>query len=171
MNLLPLSIRKRIKNIRTLYNKRTRTHYYSANDICACLIDGTYTQGKSYWKSIKSRNDKFNIASGGKTTMLTLPAADGKWYATDVISHTQLLHLIRIIKHKNALLFKQWATVAMKNLNVYSGMLRDIGAVKRVVLMDMIRKMGKEVLLYSRYIARVYDVSARSLFHQRRFVF
>ena len=102
------------KNVRSWYNKANNTYYYCANDVCSVLTDGTYYQGKNYWKSLKSRNNKFNMNRGHKRTQMKLPAKDGKFYLYDVIDHKQLIYIIKLICHKNSVVFKCWLGLLSK---------------------------------------------------------
>jgi hypothetical protein len=146
------------KNVRSWYNKTNNTYYYCANDICSMLINGTYYQGKNYWKSLKSRNNKFNINNGYISTKIKLPAKDGKLYLYDVIDHKQLVYLIKLISHKNALIFKKWLNLLTK-FEQRSHIAEILGSEQRNEIIDIIKNKIGHVIFCRSYIKKWFNIS------------
>ena len=150
------------KNIRSWYNKTNNTYYYCANDVCSMLINGTYYQGKNYWKSLKSRNNQFNINKGYISTKIKLPATDGKFYFYDVIDHKQLIYLIKTIKHKNALIFKKWLNLLTK-FNTMTHIAEILGAEQRKAIINKIKNHIGHVVFRKTYIGAHYTLNLNNI--------
>ena len=146
------------KNIRSIHNPKTNTYYYCANDTCAALIGGTYEQGKNYWKSLKSRNNKFNINQGHKRTQMKLPAADGKMYVMDVINQKELIYLVRHICHKNALVFKKWLGLGTNIASHILAICKTFGEENRCKVLKRIQGYTAKVLIYVKGVDRVFNL-------------
>jgi hypothetical protein len=149
------------KNVRTVYVKEINTYYYCVNDVCAMLINGTYYQGKNYWKSLKSRNNKFNINNGYVRTKMKLPATDGKFYFSDVISHKELIALIKLVAHKNAIKFKNWLST-LTQFEYRQHISEVLGVEQRNNIMSKIKNRIGYVVFCKTYIGKVFNLNCSS---------
>jgi len=96
------------KNLRSLYDPALEKWWFSAVDICAILLDGTYEDGREYWKKIKYDLSTRKNQPVGKSDQLKMPAKNGKYYFTDVLDIKQVLHLILTIPCPTAEPFRLW---------------------------------------------------------------
>lgn len=152
------------QTIRSMHEGISGIYYYQANDICTMLIGGTYNQGKNYWKSLKGRNNPFNIYTGGTRTQLNLPCSDGKTRLCDVLSTDQLIVLIKHIKHKHAKPYKQWLGFLQMQSRQRgqnpANLFKCLGEAKRNKLMtDMVQKK-KPLVLAVIAVSRVISFDA-----------
>lgn len=76
--------------------------------MCQLICGTSRATARSYWKNIKRRHDCFSIHQGYDNPQLTLPCADGKWYACDVLDMEGVLYLIAITQHPCAQIFKTY---------------------------------------------------------------
>lgn len=135
----------KIKNIRGLTHTTTNTHYFCAVDVCQMIGGTSYQTAKSYWKNIKRRAAYFSFESGYRAMQLSLPAGDGKFYLTDVITLADMIYLLKISKHKGK-----------KRVNLFvklRGMFALIELLKQQVqrytnvVLDIMEKMGKQMVM------------------------
>jgi hypothetical protein len=96
-------------NIRRVYDEKTETWYFSVVDIIQALIEQPNHQAaRNYWKVLKNRLKKEGSESVTKCNRLSLVAADGKKYLTDVATPETLLRLIQSVPSPKAEPIKLW---------------------------------------------------------------
>ena len=149
-------------NIRSLYNKTTRTYYYSANDLCAVLVNGTYGQGKNRWKYLKRVDKAFDLSAGYVNTQLALPCANGKYHLSDVVSRKQLLYIIKISKSDIARKLQELISTSMNNLIHFRDVILCIGQKKRDEITINILQSGKLITLTRSYVSKVFRLNTPS---------
>jgi len=104
------------KNIRTAWDTESEEWYFSVVDVVGVLTESV--DGRKYWNKLKQRLREEGNESVTNCHQLKLPAADGKFYLTDVASTEQLFRLIQSIPSPKAEPFKLWmAQVAKERLN------------------------------------------------------
>ncbi|MBQ8446131.1 MAG: Bro-N domain-containing protein, partial [Opitutales bacterium] len=103
------------KKVRTVWDDEAEKWYFSVVDVVAVLTESP--DARTYWKVLKSRLKREGNQSVTNCNQLKLPAADGKFYKTDVADAEQLFRLIQSIPSKKAEPFKLWmAQVASERL-------------------------------------------------------
>ncbi len=92
------------KNIRRLWHNDT--WYFSVVDVVEVLTDSSIP--KRYWSDLKIKLKEEGSEVYDKIVQLKLPAADGKYYATDCANTESLFRIIQSIPSPKAEPFKQW---------------------------------------------------------------
>ena len=96
-------------NIRRHYDESKETWYFSVVDIVAALIQQPdYQTARKYWNKLKERLKKEGSESVTKCHQLKLPAADGKYYLTDVADPETLLRIVQSVPSPKAEPIKLW---------------------------------------------------------------
>lgn len=104
------------KKVRTLWDDETEEWYFSVVDVVSVLTDSV--DGRKYWNKLKQRLKAEGSELVTNCHQLKLPAADGKYYKTDVATTEQLFRLIQSIPSPKAEPFKLWmAQVAKERLD------------------------------------------------------
>ena len=80
--------------------------YFSVVDVVSILSESA--DGRNYWKVLKHRLKEEGSEVVTKCNQLKMPAADGKFYLTDVADTETLLRLIQSIPSPKAEPFKLW---------------------------------------------------------------
>ncbi len=89
--------------IRRIYDEKAETWYFSVVDIVAALTQQPDFQvTRKYWNKLKERLKKEGSQSVTNCHQLKLPAADGKFYLTDVADPETLLRLIQSVPSPKA---------------------------------------------------------------------
>ena len=94
------------KKIRTAWDEKNETWYFSIVDVIAALTDSANPQ--TYWRVMKKRLKDEGNETVTNCNALKMKAADGKMRMTDVADTEQLLRLIQSIPSKKAEPFKLW---------------------------------------------------------------
>ncbi len=96
-------------NIRRHYDESKDTWYFSVVDIVAALIQQPdFQTARKYWNKLKERLKKEGSESVTKCHQLKLPAADGKYYLTDVADPETLLRIVQSVPSPKAEPIKLW---------------------------------------------------------------
>ncbi len=104
------------KKVRTIWDDETEEWYFSVVDVVSVLTDSV--DGRKYWNKLKQRLRTEGSELVTNCHQLKLPAADGKYYKTDVATAEQLFRLIQSIPSPKAEPFKLWmAQVAKERLD------------------------------------------------------
>ncbi len=104
------------KKVRTLWDDETEEWYFSIVDVVSVLTESV--DGRKYWNKLKQRLKAEGSELVTNCHQLKLPAADGKYYKTDVATTEQLFRLIQSIPSPKAEPFKLWmAQVAKERLD------------------------------------------------------
>lgn len=104
------------RKIRTVWDDKTEEWYFSIVDVVSVLTDSV--DGRKYWNKLKQRLKAEGSELVTNCHQLKLPAADGKFYKTDVATTAQLFRLIQSIPSPKAEPFKLWmAQVAKERLD------------------------------------------------------
>lgn len=104
------------KKVRTIWDEEKETWYFSIVDVVAVLTDSP--NPRKYWSVLKTRLKKEGSQLTTNCSQLKMPAADGKYYKTDVADTEQLFRLIQSIPSPKAEPFKLWmAQVAKERLD------------------------------------------------------
>lgn len=104
------------KKIRTVWDDETEEWYFSVVDVVEVLTDSP--NPRKYWSVLKTRLKKEGSQLTTNCSQLKLPAADGKFYKTDVMDTQQMFRLIQSIPSPKAEPFKLWmAQVAKERLD------------------------------------------------------
>ncbi|WP_106830727.1 BRO-N domain-containing protein [Parabacteroides pacaensis] len=105
------------KKIRTVWDDETEEWYFSIVDVVTVLTDSI--DGRKYWNKLKQRLKAEGSELVTDCHQLKMPAADGKYYKTDVATTEQLFRLIQSIPSPKAEPFKLWmAQVAKERLDM-----------------------------------------------------
>ena len=103
-------------NIRTLWDDAQEKWYFSIVDVIQILTDSP--NPRKYWSVLKLRLNKEGSQLTSNCSQLKMPAADGKYYKTDVADSEQLFRLIQSIPSPKAEPFKMWlAQIASERLD------------------------------------------------------
>lgn len=103
------------KKVRTLGDDETEEWYFSVVDVVSVLTDSE--NPRRYWSDLKRKLFVEGSQLYAQIIQLKLPAADGKYYKTDVATTEQLFRLIQSIPSPKAEPFKLWmAQVAKERL-------------------------------------------------------
>ena len=116
------------KSLRCFYDEPAQKWWFSAVDICAVLTDSDYNAARRYWKRQKNefKNRKGQLAR--ESDQLKLPAANGKYYFTDVLDIREIIYLIQIIPSPKTEPFRLWlADMVVNNTNIET-LLAEAGA-------------------------------------------
>jgi len=107
------------QQVRTAWDEESEKWWFSVLDIIAVLTDQPdYKKVRNYWKWLKNKMKTEGSELVSNTNQLKLPAADGKYYKTDVIDTKQVFRIIQSIPSKKAEPFKLWlAEVAKQRLD------------------------------------------------------
>lgn len=100
------------KKIRTVWDDKTEEWYFSIVDVVSVLTDSV--DGRKYWNKLKQRLKAEGSELVTNCHQLKLPAADGKFYKTDVATTQQLFRLIQSIPSPKAEPFKLWMAQVVK---------------------------------------------------------
>lgn len=104
------------KKIRTVWDDETEEWYFSIVDVVSVLTESV--DGRKYWNKLKQRLKEEGSELVTNCHQLKLPAADGKFYKTDVATTEQLFRLIQSVPSPKAEPFKLWmARVAKERLD------------------------------------------------------
>ncbi len=104
------------KKIRTVWDDETEEWYFSVVDVVEVLTDSP--NPRKYWSVLKTRLKKEGSQLTTICSQLKLPAADGKFYKSDVMDTQQMFRLIQSIPYPKAEPFKLWmAQVAKERLD------------------------------------------------------
>ena len=104
------------KKVRTLWDEEHEKWYFSIVDVIAVLTDSP--NPRKYWSVLKTRLKAEGSQLTTNCSQLKMPAADGKYYLTDVADTEQLFRLIQSIPSPKAEPFKVWlAQVASERLD------------------------------------------------------
>jgi DNA-damage-inducible protein D len=96
-------------SIRRIYDEESNIWWFSVIDIVQVLTQQpNYQAARNYWKVLKSRLVKEGSQSVTECNRLKLPAADGKYYLTDVATAETLLRLVQSIPSPKAEPIKLW---------------------------------------------------------------
>lgn len=107
MKLLPAVFEER--EIRRVYDEKTETWFFSVVDIVQVLTQQPdYQSARKYWNKLRERLRKEGSQSVTNCHRLTLPAADGKRYLTDVATAETLLRLVQSVPSPKAEPIKLW---------------------------------------------------------------
>ena len=83
--------------------------WFSVVDVVAVLTDQKdYLKARKYWNKLSQRLREEGSEVVTNCHQLKLPAADGKYYATDCANTETLLRIVQSIPSKNAEPFKRW---------------------------------------------------------------
>lgn len=94
------------KKVRTLWDDTHEKWYFSIVDVIQILTDSP--NPRKYWSVVKLRLKKEGSQLTSNCSQLKMPAADGKYYKTDVADSEQLFRLIQSIPSPKAEPFKMW---------------------------------------------------------------
>ena len=95
--------------IRRVYNEETEIWWFSVIDIVQVLTQQPdYQTARKYWNKLKERLGKEGNQSVTNCHRLKLPAADGKYYLTDVATAETLLRLVQSVPSPKAEPIKLW---------------------------------------------------------------
>ena len=133
-------------NLRSFYDKRHQTQWFCAIDICAIVFDThNYTQAKTHWKNAKRRLPRFDQSKGYAAIQLKLPARDGRFYLTDVLSLADALYLLKTVAQgkntKNRSRCKQWLALLCPKTVLQA--LRERGSQGHFELVQALRGAGR----------------------------
>jgi hypothetical protein len=104
------------KKVRTLWDDTHEKWYFSIVDVIQILTDSP--NPRKYWSVLKLRLKKEGSLLTSNCSQLKMPAADGKYYKTDVADSEQLFRLIQSIPSPKAEPFKMWlAQIASERLD------------------------------------------------------
>lgn len=104
------------KKVRTIWDDETEEWYFSIVDVVSILTDSI--DGRKYWNKLKQRLKAEGSELVTNCHQLKLPAADGKYYKTDVATTEQLFRLIQSVPSPKAEPFKLWiAQIAKERLD------------------------------------------------------
>lgn len=104
------------KKVRTLWDDTQEKWYFSIVDVIQILTDSS--NPRKYWSVLKLRLNKEGSQLTSNCSQLKMPAADGKYYKTDVADSEQLFRLIQSIPSPKAEPFKMWlAQIASERLD------------------------------------------------------
>ena len=97
------------KNIRSVYDEKTETWYFSVVDIVGVLTEQSGIFGaRNYWNVLKSRLKKEGNESLTNCKRLKLTAEDGKKRLTDVADAETLLRIVQSVPSPKAEPIKLW---------------------------------------------------------------
>jgi hypothetical protein len=88
------------KKVRTLWDDTHEKWYFSIVDVIQILTDSP--NPRKYWSVLKLRLNKEGSQLTTNCSQLKMPAADGKYYKTDVADSEQLFRLIQSIPSPKA---------------------------------------------------------------------
>jgi hypothetical protein len=95
--------------IRRHFDEKTETWWFSVVDIIRVLTQqADYKLAQNYWKVLKHRLAKEGSQLVTNCNQLKLPAADGKYYLTDVATAETLLRLVQSVPSPKAEPIKLW---------------------------------------------------------------
>lgn len=104
------------KKVRTLWDETQEKWYFSIVDVIQILTDSS--NPRKYWSVLKLRLNREGSQLTSNCSQLKMPAADGKYYKTDVADSEQLFRLIQSIPSPKAEPFKMWlAQIASERLD------------------------------------------------------
>jgi len=107
------------KRIRTQWDAEKEKWYFSVVDIVEVLTGSAdYQTARKYWNKLKQRLREEGNESVTNCHQLKLPAADGKFYKTDVADQVGMFRLIQSIPSPKAEPIKRWiAQVASERID------------------------------------------------------
>lgn len=104
------------KKVRAIWDDDMEEWYFSIVDIVSILTESV--DGRKYWNKLKQRLKAEGSELVTNCHQLKLPAADGKYYKTDVATTEQVFRLIQSIPSPKAEPFKLWmAQIAKERLD------------------------------------------------------
>jgi len=134
------------KPLRCVYDEESQKWWFSAVDICAIVTDSDYETARCYWKQQKAETFRRKTQLVGNSNQLKLPAANGKFYFTDVLDLREVLYFIQTIPSDKADPFRLWiADVLAADTNV-EAMLVEAGAECAKQIEEFIRNSQPYVL-------------------------
>jgi hypothetical protein len=103
------------KKVRSVWDSEQEKWYISIVDVVEVLTESP--NPRKYWSVLKTRLKQEGSELATNCSQLKLPAADGKYYLSDVADAEQLFRLIQSIPSPKAEPFKQWlAQIARERL-------------------------------------------------------
>ena len=104
------------KKVRSYWDEAQEKWYFSIVDVIQILTDSS--NPRKYWSVLKLRLNREGSQLTSNCSQLKMPAADGKYYKTDVADSEQLFRLIQSIPSPKAEPFKMWlAQIASERLD------------------------------------------------------
>lgn len=104
------------KKVRTVWDDKTETWYFSIIDVIAALTESV--DPRKYWNKLKQRLKEEGNETVTNCHQLKMKAPDGKMRLTDVADTEQLFRLIQSIPSPKAEPFKLWiAQIARERLD------------------------------------------------------
>ena len=94
------------KKIRRVWDEKSQDWWFSVVDVVGALTESV--DPRNYWKVLKSRLKDEGSEVVKKCNQLKLPAADGKYYETDVANTETMFRIIQTIPSPKAEPFKLW---------------------------------------------------------------
>jgi len=128
------------KNLRCLYDPQLKKWWFSAVDLCAILTDSSYETGRLYWNAFKRDRDERENQLMRKSHQLKFPAADGKYYFTDVLDTKEVVFLIQIIPSPKADTFRLWLAEMVVSCTPVEPLLVQAGLVCAAEILDEYEK-------------------------------
>ena len=114
--------------LRSFYDKSADKWWFSAVDVCAMLTGKDYDGARKYWNNQKHNLYKVRNQLVVNYDQLKLPAANGRYYYTDVFDAVSVAYLIQIIPYAKAHPYKMWlAHMIVTNTNLEE-LLAEAGA-------------------------------------------
>lgn len=94
------------RKVRTVWDDEAEKWYISIVDVIEVLTDSP--NPRKYWSVLKTRLKKEGSELATNCSQLKMPAADGKYYKTDVADTEQLFRLVQSVPSPKAEPFKLW---------------------------------------------------------------
>jgi len=116
------------KSLRCFYDKAAQKWWFSAVDVCAMLTNKDFDDARKYWKRQKHEYRKRGGQLVQKSDQLKFPAANGKYYYTDVFDIVGVIFLIQIIPTLSADPYRLWLAEMVANNTNMETLLAEAGA-------------------------------------------
>ncbi|MCL2286859.1 MAG: hypothetical protein FWC32_10920 [Firmicutes bacterium] len=130
------------KQIRCFYDGPAEKWWYSAVDICAILTGSDYDTARKYWKQLKHDLAARKNQLVRESDQLKMPAANGKYYFTDVLDFREVVYLVQIIPSPKAEPFRLWLAEVVANSTDIEAALIEAGAESVKEIQKHINKTG-----------------------------
>ena len=135
-----------MKNIRGIYDKTHKKHWFATRDIIALILCCDEIKARNYWKWLK-RKEKIN------TVLIKMPCSDGRFRYSDVVDIDQVIEIIMKMPSPKAV---SWRLELMAKGKEW---LLQLLAEKAEICIEILKRKFKKMTMIITKIEREYTLT------------
>jgi len=141
-----------MKNIRGIYDKTHKKHWFAVRDIMALVLCCDEIKARNYWKYLK-RKEKIN------TVLIKMPCSDGRFRYSDVVDIDQVVEIIMKMPSPKAV---SWRLELMEKNKEW---LLQLLAEKTKLCVEMLKRKFKKMTMIITKIEKEYVLTKNKIYH------